>query len=278
MDQVTEQSELVTTLHSQLAAKEQEIKNRDADIQKLMQRIKVLEDTLGPGSGNTMTLRPSGGSNFVSPNRIASAMQDKLLLAFKGRGNMPWSEFVEILCSYLSVDLSEIKDIKYLVTDDKGSVSKSLWEYLLKWFTPLYSNGALVDPTSADAAFFFKDILGVVSPTWFFGFMNPVDTNKILLKEPSGTFLFRFSSIPGCYTLSVSNQGQVGHWRIKSEKGPDWIAFWIDDRKYDSLTHIIETHLLEQLRVNSERSTQLPLRLEMPYERKQQSEGLYSEF
>jgi len=108
--------------------------------------------------------------------------------------------------------------------------------------------------------------------------MNPVDTNKILLKEPTGTFLFRFSSVAGCYTLSVSNQGQVGHWRIKSEKGPRELWFWIDDRRYNSLPHIIETHLIEQLRVNADRSNQLPLRLEMPYERKSQSEGLYSEF
>jgi hypothetical protein len=109
--------------------------------------------------------------------------------------------------------------------------------------------------------------------------MNPIETNKILLKQPSGTFLFRFSSVPGCYTLSVSNQGQVGHWRIKSEKGPNWTAYWIDERKYDSLTHIIETHLIEPLKVNADRSNQLPIRLEVPYERaSHKEEGLYSQF
>jgi len=113
----------------------------------------------------------------------------------------------------------------------------------------------------------------------FFGWMSPVDTNRMLLGQPSGTFLFRFSSFPGWYTLSVSNEGQVGHWRIKSTKGANWNAFWIDERKYDGLTNIIETHLVEPLKVNTERSTQRPVRLEFPCERKQKKdETLYSAF
>lgn len=128
-------------------------------------------------------------------------------------------------------------------------------------------------------SFLTTSVLTQLFSSWFFGFMNPIETNKILLNQPSGTFLFRFSSVPGCYTLSVSNQGQVGHWRIKSEKGPDWTAFWIDERKYNSLTNIIETHLLEPLKVNAERSNQQPIRLEMPYERtNHREEGLYSQF
>ncbi len=135
--------------------------------------------------------------------------------------------------------------------------------------------------------------------------MSPVDTNKLLLKHPSGTFLFRFSSQvilliricnnlpittiiiiyiawfcsisyylslislclliyflyiytqPGCYTLSVSNNGQVGHWRIKSEKGPDWGSFWIDERRYDSLQQVPTITLISYQRLSSSSSAYL---------------------
>jgi len=191
---------------------------------------------------------------------------------------MPWEEFAEMLALHLKINENLVEDLKYLVADKTGMVDKTIWEYFLKWFSPLYSNDVDTQVLSTKNAYFFTDVIDVVALNCFFGFMTPIETNKHLLKESSGTFLFRFSSQPGCYTLSVSNQGQVGHWRIRSEKQPEGNFFFIDDRKYDGLRHIIETHLLEPLKVNSQKSTQKPIRLERACERHAKEESIYSQF
>lgn len=91
--------------------------------------------------------------------------------------------------------------------------------------------------------------------------------------------------------------GQVGHWRIRSEKIGEEFSFIIDDRKYSSLNNIVEVHLIEPLKVslamkgsfltadcvcaqvNLTRSTQRPLRLELPCERNpHEKESIYSDF
>ncbi len=77
---------------------------------------------------------------------------------------------------------------------------------------------------------------------WFFGFMDAPKARDLLMSLPEGSFLFRFSSTPGWYTLSV-NYGQVGHWRIEAIKqGADKLLLKIDDRTYDSFHSIISTH------------------------------------
>jgi hypothetical protein len=72
-----------------------------------------------------------------------------------------------------------------------------------------------------------------------------MDANKakeLLQTMPVGSFLFRFSSTPRCYTLSC-NYAQVGHWRIVATKnGPGYPTFKIDDRIYKSLHDIISSH------------------------------------
>lgn len=109
--------------------------------------------------------------------------------------------------------------------------------------------------------------------------MSPTDTNKLLRQKPSGTFLFRFSSVPGCYSISVNNQGQIGHWRIVADKTNNHLYFWINNRKYQSLRNVVEIHLIEPLQVK-EGGTQNPISLERPLERDtrgNQTETLYQE-
>jgi len=246
-----------------------------------MDRVKQLEDANNMGTlrfpSATVSLPPTSSS---PPS--ASAVQQNVLAVFNGRMKISWQEFSSAVEAFLNTTADSLEKIKYLVTDNEGVADKALWEHLLKWFTPLYPNGTTIEvnqKNKEEPAYLFNDLVNICSPNWFFGWMSPVDRNKMLLGQPSGTFLFRFSSFPGWYTLSVSNEGQVGHWRIKSVKGPNWENFWIDERKYDSLTNIIETHLLEPLKVNTDRSTQRPVRLETPCERKpKKDETLYTAF
>jgi hypothetical protein len=213
-----------------------------------------------------------------SSSQIVKKAHMTILNSFKGLPKISWIEFSEVVTKSLNISYEELKEIKYIL-NERGSVSRNVWEHLLEWFTPLYPSGVPPDlNASKQEIYYFTDILNIMSPSWFFGFMNPIETNKLLINEPTGTFLFRFSSQPGCYTLSVSNRGQVGHWRIKSEKGRDWQYFWIDDRVYNSLQHIIEIHLVEPLHVSIKRTPQMEIRLERPFERVECSENLYSPF
>lgn len=87
-----------------------------------------------------------------------------------------------------------------------------------------------------------EDVVDIVGQTWFYGFITANESKDILQSLPPGSFLFRFSSNPGCYALSV-NYGQIGHWRITTEKfGVSYPVFKIDGRTYRSMHEIIEVH------------------------------------
>lgn len=91
---------------------------------------------------------------------------------------MPWDEFVDILSNYMSVSRDEVKDLKYLLAGEvflfilqyllwdteNGTVDKSLWEYLLKWFSPLYPNGVEIDVNTTGPANTFNDMMDVIKP------------------------------------------------------------------------------------------------------------------
>jgi len=269
---------VVESLHNRLKEKDDEIKKREDKIQHLMERIKALEEHGSVTNTMENSYRPSSEKPLPSPSEV----QENISAVFKGKLKIGWLEFQQAVEVFLSADADTVDKMKYLLIDTDGLADKSLWDHLLTWFCPLYPNGTTIEvtPSNKDQPFYLlHDIVDICGQTWFFGWMSPVDTNKLLLGQPTGTFLFRFSSYPGWYTLSVSNEGQVGHWRIKSGKGADWSAFWIDERKYNSLSHIIETHVVEPLKVNTSRSTQRPIRLEFPAERRtKRDETLYSMF
>lgn len=91
---------------------------------------------------------------------------------------MPWVDFVEVLKQNLGVDYDSIAELKYLLggitclavslthRKESGRVDKSLWDYFLKWFTPLHPNGVEIDKSKGQPAYFFKDILEVISPPY----------------------------------------------------------------------------------------------------------------
>lgn len=111
-----------------------------------------------------------------------------------------------------------------------------------------------------------------------------MDANKakeLLQNMPIGSFLFRFSSTPRCYTLSC-NYAQVGHWRIVATKnGPGYPTFKIDDKIYLSLHDIIAKHgPNSQNPMMIKAATVTTCYLLTPADRtaKQQSESLYQVF
>eukprot|EP01117_Protostelium_nocturnum_P014904 TRINITY_DN5723_c0_g1_i1.p1 TRINITY_DN5723_c0_g1~~TRINITY_DN5723_c0_g1_i1.p1 ORF type:complete len:1217 (-),score=517.40 TRINITY_DN5723_c0_g1_i1:54-3704(-) len=208
--------------------------------------------------------------------------------------DLDWNAFRAVLTRILTItdsrDQEMMGEMKHILAP-KGVVNRSVWDNFVMWFSPLvpsyaYEPNVIVldanspeDLNSNSIPFFtMKDILSIAHQSWFFGFLDPSDTQKILLKHPTGTFLFRFSSQPRCYTLSVSNGGQVGHWRIRSQKTSDSQNFWIDDRQYSSLNEIMQVHMVEPLKVNTAKSTQLPVRLDIPVKREGGGDRVYDDF
>lgn len=123
-------------------------------------------------------------------------------------------------------------------------VEKQLFRVFLEWFHPL--GISMLYQTNSDQieipGYDLEQISQIVGPSWFFGFMTASEAKELLLKKPHGSYLFRFSSNAGCYALSV-NYGQVGHWRITTEKKGDADpVFRIDGRPYPSLQAVIQTH------------------------------------
>lgn len=61
----------------------------------------------------------------------------------------------------------------------------------------------------------WKDIEDIVSLPYFFGFLNLEDTQKLLHDQPKGSYLLRFSSEIGSYTLSEVADKAIHHCRIE---------------------------------------------------------------
>ena len=135
-----------------------------------------------------------------------------------------------------------------MIVDEKESVDKNVWVTFMRWFTPLYivsygyqNEKPDTTPEDEQKGYNIDQIADIVGASWFFGFLPAETAQSMLETKPLGTFLFRFSSTPGCYTLSA-NCGTVGHWRINASKEGTNPIFRVDTLKYKSLHEVIEKH------------------------------------
>jgi len=72
---------------------------------------------------------------------------------------------------------------------------------------------------------------------WFHGNLETrVVTERLSTKE-AGTYLVRFSSIPGCFTISYIMDGVVNHKRIHHSLGSPYV---IDNHSYPSLSALVK--------------------------------------
>ncbi|PRP78918.1 hypothetical protein PROFUN_13294 [Planoprotostelium fungivorum] len=271
------------------------------------QPLMPISSALAPAPGAVTPNRPSSPltrSDEFIPSALGSTQRRSTVFIKAGEAeskiratldrDVDWLTFRNTMASFLEVkgdrEKDKIHDLKYILAP-KGIVSKSTWDNFIQWFSPLVPSyaeepevvvldeSAQTGDTRSSVPFYtLKDVLNMVKYKWFWGFLDPSETQKILLKHPTGTFLFRFSSQPKCYTLSVSNGGQVGHWRIRSQKTVDTQHFWIDERQYTSLSDIMQVHMSEVLKVNTAKSTQQPVRLTVSAERQEAAERVYDSF
>jgi len=157
-----------------------------------------------------------------------------------------WETFANVFAGALQTDTTTVQKIKFIFEKD-GVVEQSTWESFITWFSPLDPLENMYQTSSgtgdAGSGYDINNVLSICTPNWFHSFLSSADAQKALKGKEEGTFLFRFSTTPGCYALTVSYSNSVGHWRISCEKKPNESpAFFIDGRQYKSLSDIVETH------------------------------------
>jgi len=123
--------------------------------------------------------------------------------------------------------------LKILLVDDNQAdelVTIETFGNILAWFGPF------VDHFSKKVVL-LDNIYGIVAQPWFHGDINQVEANCRLTDRELGTFLIRFSSIPGYFTISFVVPTGIVHHRITHFLGE---GFAIGNYGvFPSLTHLL---------------------------------------
>jgi hypothetical protein len=282
----------------ELALRTEQLKQRDEKIVALLQQISKMEALLKEKNISVDTkatfLRQSTDSNAsnnedLEPIELSliavssimlsfgSAVLFLVCLIFLSQKKQNWTNFIQAIERELGAPQVSCEKVKYIFADGDW-VEQPNFEQVMKWFSPMYPNSVKLLEENSKPCFKWQDLVNFCSLECFFGFSAANDINKYLLQRDSGTFLIRFSSVPGFYTLSVNNRGAIGHWRIKEYRQGWKSTFTIDERQYASIQDIITTHKTEPLLVTA-KSTQEPIMLRSPLNRGSIThEPLYSSF
>jgi len=104
------------------------------------------------------------------------------------------------------------------------------------WFGPiLIPKNPKTDPTILDS------VRKLMECPWFYGKINTDSSEEKLTGRKDGTFLIRFSSQVGWFTVSVVVEGEVVHKRINHSPGT---GYTIGKETYDSLFDLVKANKL----------------------------------
>jgi len=100
-----------------------------------------------------------------------------------------WDRFVSALKQTLPLDATSVDHLQYILDNSNtGFISMYRFSDFLNGFGPLKQC--------------LDKVEGVLNAEWFHGFLSSTETEKLLEKQPSGTFLIRFSkSKPGSFAI-----------------------------------------------------------------------------
>lgn len=208
--------------------------------------------TSSPGNHSPQmraSFSPTTGASAAMALPSGGTVEDMVFGIFNGQTGCAWVTFAAGMSRIFGNPVGEFDCLLNLIQDDAGagSVLKSKVERLLQWFHPLSISGDMYNTASAGnldtGGYTMEMMLEVLRPLYFHGHLSPDQAQSLLREQPAGTYLFRFSSNPGAYTLSVAYHGVVGHWRIQCVKSPgEPPKFHIEHREYRSLQHIVQVH------------------------------------
>eukprot|EP01122_Echinamoeba_exundans_P007771 TRINITY_DN2460_c0_g1_i5.p1 TRINITY_DN2460_c0_g1~~TRINITY_DN2460_c0_g1_i5.p1 ORF type:complete len:418 (+),score=102.28 TRINITY_DN2460_c0_g1_i5:342-1595(+) len=163
---------------------------------------------------------------------------------------IPWGRFSMELMQFLglpmvdpvhtkNVHVVNIKCLKALIVDKhKSSQVVTLEDFgkLLKWFGPITPPEA-GGFGGAPSMTFLDTIRIMLAKPWFHGKTDKEEAEARLSGKVAGTFLIRFSSIDGFYTVSILTPNRrIMHQRIEHVSGGPYV---INGQQYPSLDDLV---------------------------------------
>jgi len=133
-----------------------------------------------------------------------------------------WAIFSDAIKKYLSVQMSPMdeKILRHILDNMvTGYVTKYKFSEFLKVFGP-FSQCVV-------------NLKSVLSERWFQGFLSARESTLLLLLEPDGTYLIRFSKThPGSFSLAFKFNGAVNHILISTNSPNGFKVFEEDTKSY----------------------------------------------
>jgi len=115
-------------------------------------------------------------------------------------------------------------------TDNKEYVNVEDFNRFLSFFGPLKESSEC----SWDANI-TENVRLLLQKSWFHGDISTNQSVNLLKHRPEGSFLIRFSSVEGYFTISQNNQGKVKHQRFKRDNS----KYTINEAEYDTIEDLI---------------------------------------
>jgi serine/threonine protein kinase len=180
---------------------------------------------------------------------------------FLSRDDVPWGEFQDALIEALKLPMADpqhkerlelnFKCLKALLaaqpkaqTTTKKSECVSLrnWGKILQWFGPIKVPDVTATQSQQHVTF-MDDITNILRQPWFHGDTDLQRAQELLSGKPAGTFMIRFSSLEGWYTISQIHGRIIQHQRIGHQPGEPFV---IENDSYGSLFELVEQRGLIQ--------------------------------
>jgi len=169
-----------------------------------------------------------------------------------GENEVPWSKFARIVCEELNLKFEEkfssyddyhtlpldlqclheivvqkqkkSRKVKHKKATNQSIVKVKLFGAMVQCFGPFDKD-------------FLKRVKILICSKWFHGNISQEIAEDVIRKTDSvGAFLVRFSSAPGCFTLSVQGKKQVEHHRIINVPGH---ACYVWSAQYEDIFEVI---------------------------------------
>ncbi|KAL6056545.1 Dual specificity protein kinase [Balamuthia mandrillaris] len=133
------------------------------------------------------------------------------------------------------------------ISGDGLHVSLETFGRMCGWFGPFIQNNsfeATEKSSESNEAFFLNNIKRTVQAPWFHGDIASKEAEEKLQLCKPGAFLIRFSSQPGCFTISsITKKRKIVHQRIMYNPGKGF-TFW--ENRYSSLSNLIKAEKVKQ--------------------------------
>eukprot|EP01087_Luapelamoeba_hula_P021520 TRINITY_DN7544_c0_g1_i1.p1 TRINITY_DN7544_c0_g1~~TRINITY_DN7544_c0_g1_i1.p1 ORF type:complete len:591 (-),score=120.13 TRINITY_DN7544_c0_g1_i1:88-1860(-) len=191
---------------------------------------------------NTVPSKRPGFEEMLAENAFEKAaveavIRDKIgqeiwTKHFLEQDSIYWDDFEKVFAEHTRLmpsDGPKMALLKSILADnEKSKLTIDNWARALECFGPLETPGAFLDTI---AATFAKE--------WFYGPLSESEANSLLTTQNNGTFIVRFSSDPGSFTLTTKTREGLSHYRILHKAGGPYV---IGGQEHASVDAVLKEH------------------------------------